>query len=619
MMPSRKESTAVLRPEDLAGRGFYLFPCQGKRPLVKWTKYSTTNVSVLESWEIVYPGCSWGVDCGKSGFFVLDDDRGKNPEAMNSLEALEIMYGALPATFTVQTPSGGYHFYYRGTGRNSASSKLGKGLDSRSAGGYVIAPCSPGYIVTTDAPIIDAPQWLIDLTGRPMERDPQEAPASIVLDMPFSINRAIDYLSSADPAIEGDGGDAYTYRVACRIRDLGISQDKCLELMLEYWDERNSPPWGEALSEKVFNAYRYAENPLGADAPEVVFTAFTDIPPETKSSLFTEANALLSREIKIDYLIHDLIEMPTTGLIFGDPSSGKSFLAIWMALAVACGTDWMGAMAKPGVAVYFAGEGRQGIQRRMAAWRKYHNIVIPENRLWVSDKRIEFTPKAMREVSDELKRIEDIHGLPILCSTVDTLARHIQRDGDENSARDMGGFINVCDALRDKFGMAMVVVHHSGKMNKDTSRGSSAIRGAMDWEIKIENKGGARSLIFTKQKEGELPAPMGFTLKQVEIAPGVISAVPLLCKYDPTGGKIPNLSANATLYLELLRMETSEKGKKEVLKADVDKSFKNALGGEMSRQSKSNVLTRAVNALYTGGLISYDGTRIALIEDGNED
>jgi hypothetical protein len=46
---------------------------------------------------------------------------------------------------------------------------------------------------------------------------------------------------SAEPAIEGQGGDLHTYNVACRVRDFGVSQSRCLELMSILWDSRCLP------------------------------------------------------------------------------------------------------------------------------------------------------------------------------------------------------------------------------------------------------------------------------------------------------------------------------------------------------------------------------------------
>ena len=49
--------------------------------------------------------------------------------------------------------------------------------------------------------------------------------------------------SEAAPAIEGMNGDDRTIKVACWLRDLGVSEGAALDLMLSDWNERCEPPW----------------------------------------------------------------------------------------------------------------------------------------------------------------------------------------------------------------------------------------------------------------------------------------------------------------------------------------------------------------------------------------
>ena len=57
-------------------------------------------------------------------------------------------------------------------------------------------------------------------------------------------------------------------------------------------------------------------------------------------------------------------------------------------------------------------------------------------------------------------------GMPIALIVIDTLARHIASDADENSARDMGGFINVCDHLRDRYRAVTAIVHENATLDR---------------------------------------------------------------------------------------------------------------------------------------------------------
>ena len=69
----------------------------------------------------------------------------------------------------------------------------------------------------------------------------------------------------------------------------------------------------------------------------------------------------------------------------------------------------------------------------------------------------------------------------------DTLA-HCFGGNDENSAEDMGAFIQDCDAIKQRTGATVIVVHHSGKNEEAGARGSSALRGALDVELMVKKQ-----------------------------------------------------------------------------------------------------------------------------------
>ena len=558
-----EEAGRIFTPLEFAKLGYYIFPCQGKKPWpgVKWKDESTRDPATIEYWIENCPDCNWGCDCGKTGLFVVDLDSGKNPLAADSLKRLEDKYGPLPKTFTVRSISGGFHYYFYGMGRNSAGTSFGPGIDTKSVSGYVVAPCGGGYSCVYESAPADAPQWMLDLAGEPTIKAADTSTPVIPLDGDSGILLATAYVKSAPAAIQGADGEPLTFRIAARVKDFGVSQPVALELMLEHWSPRCQPPWdADELERKIANAYGYGSNPPGVANPEAVFTEYIDPAP---SSIFTDLNIMLNGDFTIDYLVDGLIETPSTGLMFGSPSAGKSFQAGSLALSVATGTDWMGHKVKQGIVVMFMGEGRQGLKRRAEAWKRHHGIRPDDNSIWISNRRVEFTAASLKGAAEELKKIEEVTGKKVVLVIVDTLARHMPTASDENSAKDMGGFINACDWIRDQFNCVALIVHHSGKGAKDNSRGSSALRGAMDWEIMVEGLP-SRSLIWTKQKEGELPPPLGFTLIDVQITDEVKSAVPVSTVYDPSHGKMTGgMKERAKAALECLRflLSMSEEGK----------------------------------------------------------
>jgi RecA-family ATPase len=364
------DENSCMSPLEFAERGYHIFPCAGKKPLVLWKEKSTTDPNVIQKWIEMHPDCNWGLDCGKSGVFVLDDDRGKNLDASRSLQALEERQGKLPHTFTVGTPSGGYHYYFSGHGNNSASTKFGPGLDTRGDGGYVVAPCSGGYTIKEDCDVAEAPQWMIDRAGKPTERPEKTLAPVIPLDQEYAIDFATKYLQEVDPAVEGGGGDAQTYRVACHVKDLGVSRDKALELMLDHWNDRCSPPWDpEDLETKVKNAYSYGKEAPGSANPEAIFSKIDDL--DTPDNI----QNLLDRLIILDdadledlpgSVVDRIVPVGEVTLLSGHGGSGKSYVALLIAILVVLGRSFGGLKTQScGVLFVSAEDGKAVVQNRI--------------------------------------------------------------------------------------------------------------------------------------------------------------------------------------------------------------------------------------------------------------
>jgi hypothetical protein len=75
---------------------------------------------------------------------------------------------------------------------------------------------------------------------------------------------------------------------------------------------------------------------------------------------------------------------------------------------------------------------------------------------------------------------------------------------EENSATDMGIFINAVSALRTATGACVLAVHHTGRSGGD-ARGSSAIDGAQDTELKVVADGQPLRGQLRVEKQKDLP------------------------------------------------------------------------------------------------------------------
>ncbi len=121
-----------------------------------------------------------------------------------------------------------------------------------------------------------------------------------------------------------------------------------------------------------------------------------------------------------------------------------------------------------------------------------------------------------RQLSCAVADLAALHGPPALI-IVDTLARNFGA-GDENSTAEMGKFVAAMDRLRGNWSESvLLIIHHSGHSDKGRARGAMALKGALDFEYRIEKEGGTISLSNTKMKDAEPPPQICFALTTVEL------------------------------------------------------------------------------------------------------
>jgi len=216
------------------------------------------------------------------------------------------------------------------------------------------------------------------------------------------------------------------------------------------------------------------------------------------------------------YLIEGLIEQQSLCQMFGEPGSGKSFMAIDAACSIASGKDFHGRPVARGPVIYVAGEGRRGVVRRINAWAMTHSVELIDMSLYVSRMAVGMNNGTnLAGLKEEIRSIAEEFGSPALI-ILDTLARNFG-DGDENDTRDMTSFIAEVDRLNDEFHCASLIVHHAGHGEKGRARGSSALKGALDAEYKISKQVDRIRMSCSKMKDEDEPDPMSFYLVPVEM------------------------------------------------------------------------------------------------------
>lgn len=268
----------------------------------------------------------------------------------------------------------------------------------------------------------------------------------------------------------------------------------------------------------------------GAKAQDVVEGSQLVGQPATtpqKESRFTRLVGGRELLTPIQWVIEDCIEDNALAEIFGPSTSGKSFVAISMAHAIATGIDWFGHSVTRGAVFYLAGEGQSGLRQRFLAQAEDTGNPLDAGYIFLSDCAVSlFNEESAKKVTDDVKLLSEKNGVVPKLVVIDTLARSFG-DGNENETKDMNVFIDNLDKyIRIPFGCTVLVIHHSGHV-QGRARGSSVLKAAVEAEFEVarEESTGVIMLKNHKQKNAEAMSDKMFRLVSHDF--GIIAGKPV--------------------------------------------------------------------------------------------
>jgi len=228
-----------------------------------------------------------------------------------------------------------------------------------------------------------------------------------------------------------------------------------------------------------------------------------------------DANDLLKQPTAQEWLIKHWLPKDSLTMLHAKPGIGKSFLALDWALHIASTLPtWNSHIVNHGCVVYLAGEGNNGLKRRVKAWVQEKRLTDTNLPLYISSRGCKLdTPEGYNEVVAAINQLKIEPALII----VDTLHRFIT--GHMNDSQDAGKMIYHCDKLKEGFKSTVLLVHHVGHAEAAQTRamGATAWVGAIDVDMHLAKKEDVLELTQNKMKDNPKAPPILFELTEVVI------------------------------------------------------------------------------------------------------
>lgn len=216
--------------------------------------------------------------------------------------------------------------------------------------------------------------------------------------------------------------------------------------------------------------------------------------PEMRYRLLSGAD--LCNAAPMRWMVRGVLPLEGLAALYGASGSGKSFLMLDIAAAVAGGApEWFGRRVTPAPVTFVCLEGEAGTGKRIKAWSLHHSKPVPD--------ALRFITQPFDMLSDDVNDLAKAviagggaRGLVIL----DTLNRAAP-GADENSSVDMGKLIAAAKELQSLTGGLVLLVHHTGKDSTKGLRGHSSLYAALDGAIEVTANDNRRAWSVAKSKD----------------------------------------------------------------------------------------------------------------------
>ena len=237
------------------------------------------------------------------------------------------------------------------------------------------------------------------------------------------------------------------------------------------------------------------------------------------------------------WIVDDLLGAGEFSGFYGTPGCGKSVVIGDMGAHIAAGIPWFGRPVIRGVVVYIAAERGALVKRRLAAWRKRHEVRdIP---LLVIEGVFRFGADLADAL--EIVRLANAEaarwGLQVVLIIIDTKAQ-VMAGADPNSDSDTMALVGNVALFQQETGAHVALVDHVPHSAPDRMKGSGALAGAVDGSFLVTKvaRGHHRVTIGSKPpNDGPDELDIAFGLESVALGTddaGKVTKAPVVVECD---------------------------------------------------------------------------------------
>ena len=636
-----REQTNAQVAGELASLGYPVFPVRvwtagGElKPIRGWREHASTDAAQVASWWRKWPDACVAMPTGSaSGIAVLDLDLKKGKDGAKALAQLGFANLEALSPVRVNTPSGGWHFYFKDDSRlRTTADAIGRGIDVRAEGGFIFALGSSrdgrryeieaSGLQNADLPAF--PELLIAKSSRSSNSNEYTAPLDFD---PCELKAVLAEI----PAHIMDDRDSWI-RLGVALHHQFQGSEEGFRLWLD--TSARSPKYLENSSEKA-ERRRYEGFGKTRGKPATMLTVLQWAPiaaaqrrdrlqQQMIDGWLSELEALPSPIDSVSSGKHQLLtpaecaQTPSRGYIvkgflaprdvacvYGAPGAGKSLFCPHIGYIVAQGGSAFGMRTRAGLVLYVAAEDPHGMRGRVDALRRRHgdtdSFLLMEG---VSDL-------LSTDSSDlaALHQVIDRHRPSLI--VIDTLAMSFP-GLEENSSDGMGKVIAISRSLTAQ-GAAVILVHHDTKAQTPTPRGHSSLNGALDVAIQLmprDDSGIVRGKL-SKNRNGACDQELAFKIDTEVLGiddDGDPVTAALVREVDGSSRRSrPKLTSSETAALSILRKMAHPLSQRcDEASWRVACIEGRTVSGSDEKDSRRKATARAIRALSNKGFVDVQG------------